>query len=159
MCQIRFRPFVEADILPLRHVYESAVSELTAREYTQEQRTAWIQASQAPECWRATLERIQPTVVIIDDVVSAYFDLQPDGLIDQFYVAAPFAHQGIARLMMAKILHRARQQHLPEVYAYVSLTAQLFFVRNGFEVVFTQKVELGGQVLENARMRKVLLPE
>ena len=39
------------------------------------------------------------------------------------------------------------------------LTAQPFFVRNGFEVVFTQKVELGGQVLENARMRKVLLPE
>lgn len=156
MRQIRFRPFVEADILPLRHVYESAVSGLTAREYTQEQRTAWIQASQAPERWRATLERIQPTVVIIDDVVSAYFDLQPDGLIDQFYVATPFAHQGIARQMMTEILHRARQQHLPEVYAYVSLTAQSFFVRNGFGIVFAQKIELGGQVLENARMRKLM---
>lgn len=159
MRQIRFRPFVEADILPLRYVYESAVSELTAREYTQEQRIAWIQASQAPERWRATLERIQPTVVVIDDVIGAYFDLQPDGLIDQFYVAAPFAHQGIARQMMTEILRRARQQRLPEIYAYVSLTAQPFFARNGFEIVFAQKIELGGQVLENARMRKVLQPE
>ena len=61
--------------------------------------------------------------------------------------------------MMTEILRRARQQHVPEVYAYVSLTAQPFFVRNGFEIVFAQKIELGGQVLENARMRKVLQPE
>ncbi|WP_279205609.1 GNAT family N-acetyltransferase [Obesumbacterium proteus] len=154
MPQIQFRLFEHSDALSLRQVYESAVSQLTVGEYNLAQRTAWIQASADPKYWLRVLERIQPTVTLVDGKVAGYFDLQPDGLIDHFYVAASFAHQGVARAMMDEILQRAKLCDLSETHAYVSLTAQPFFTRYGFEVVYRQNVEVGGQQLENARMCK-----
>lgn len=154
MPQIQFRFFEHSDALSLRQVYESAVSQLTVGEYNLAQRTAWIQASADPKYWLRVLERIQPTVTLVDGKVAGYFDLQPDGLIDHFYVAASFAHQGVARAMMDEILQRAKLCDLSEIHAYVSLTAQPFFTRYGFEVVYSQNVEVGGQQLENARMCK-----
>lgn len=154
MPQIQFRFFEHSDALSLRQVYESAVSQLTVGEYNLAQRTAWIQASADPKYWLRVLERIQPTVTLVDGKVAGYFDLQPDGLIDHFYVAASFAHQGVARAMMDEILQRAKLRDLSEIHAYVSLTAQPFFTRYGFEVVYRQNVEVGGQQLENARMCK-----
>lgn len=154
MPQIQFRLFDHSDALSLRLVYESAVSQLTVGEYNLAQRTAWIQASADPKYWLQVLERIQPTVTLVDGEIAGYFDLQPDGLIDHFYVAAAFAHQGIARVMMDEILQRAKLRDLSEIHAYVSLTAQPFFTRYGFEVVYRQNVEVGGQQLENARMCK-----
>ena len=156
MPQIQFRLFDHSDALSLRLVYESAVSQLTVGEYNLAQRTAWIQASAEPKYWLRVLERIQPTVTLVDGEIAGYFDLQPDGLIDHFYVAAAFAHQGIARVMMDEILQRAQTRNLSEIYAYVSLTAQPFFTRYGFEIVYRQNVEVGGQQLENARMSKRL---
>ena len=154
MPQIQFRLFEHSDALSLRQVYESAVSQLTVGEYNLAQRTAWIQASADPKYWLRVLERIQPSVTLVDGKVAGYFDLQPDGLIDHFYVVASFAHQGVARAMMDEILHRAKLRDLSEIHAYVSLTAQPFFTRYGFEVVYRQNVEVGGQQLENARMCK-----
>lgn len=154
MPQIQFRLFEQSDALSLRQVYESAVSQLTVGEYNLAQRTAWIQASADPKYWLRVLERIQPTVTLVDGKVAGYFDLQSDGLIDHFYVAASFAHQGVARAMMDEILQRAKLRDLSEIHAYVSLTAQPFFTRYGFEVVYRQNVEVGGQQLENARMCK-----
>lgn len=154
MPQIQFRLFEHSDALSLRQVYESAVSKLTVGEYNLAQRTAWIQASADPKYWLRVLERIQPTVTLVDGKIAGYFDLQPDGLIDHFYVAASFAHQGVARAMMDEILQRAKLCDLSEIHAYVSLTAQPFFTRYGFEVVYRQNVEVGGQQLENARMCK-----
>lgn len=154
MPQIQFRLFEHSDALSLRQVYESAVSQLTVGEYNLAQRTAWIQASADPKYWLRVLERIQPTVTLVGGKIAGYFDLQPDGLIDHFYVAASFAHQGVARAMMDEILQRAKLCDLSEIYAYVSLTAQPFFTRYGFEVVYRQNVEVGGQQLENARMCK-----
>lgn len=154
MPQIQFRFFEHSDALSLRQVYESAVSQLTVGEYNLAQRTAWIQASADPKYWLRVLERIQPTVTLMDGKIAGYFDLQPDGLIDHFYVAASFAHQGVARAMMDEILQRAKLCDLSEIHAYVSLTAQPFFTRYGFEVVYRQNVEVGGQQLENARMCK-----
>lgn len=154
MPQIQFRLFEQSDALSLRQVYESAVSQLTVGEYNLAQRTAWIQASADPKYWLRVLERIQPTVTLVGGKIAGYFDLQSDGLIDHFYVAASFAHQGVARAMMDEILQRAKLRDLSEIYAYVSLTAQPFFTRYGFEVVYRQNVEVGGQQLENARMCK-----
>ncbi|WP_278807887.1 GNAT family N-acetyltransferase [Obesumbacterium proteus] len=154
MPQIQFRLFEHSDALSLRQVYESAVSQLTVGEYNLAQRTAWIQASADPKYWVRVLERIQPTVTLVDGKIAGYFDLQLDGLIDHFYVAASFAHQGVARAMMDEILQRAKLRDLSEIHAYVSLTAQPFFTRYGFEVVYRQNVEVGGQQLENARMCK-----
>ncbi|QIP57057.1 GNAT family N-acetyltransferase [Hafnia alvei] len=154
MPQIQFRLFEHSDALSLRQVYESAVSQLTVGEYNLAQRTAWIQASADPKYWLRVLERIQPSVTLVDGKVAGYFDLQPDGLIDHFYVVASFAHQGVARAMMDEILQRAKLRDLSEIHAYVSLTAQPFFTRYGFEVVYRQNVEVGGQQLENARMCK-----
>lgn len=154
MPQIQFRLFEQSDALSLRQVYESAVSQLTVGEYNLAQRTAWIQASSDPKYWLRVLERIQPTITLVDGKIAGYFDLQPDGLIDHFYVAASFAHQGVARAMMDEILQRAKLRDLSEIYAYVSLTAQPFFTRYGFDVVYRQNVEVGGQQLENARMCK-----
>ncbi len=85
-----------------------------------------------------------------------YADLQPDGLIDHFFVAAPHGGTGVGQLLMDRIHAEAGRLGLAELHADVSLTAEGFFARNGFVVVERRMPVRRGVSLPNARMRKPL---
>lgn len=87
-------------------------------------------------------------------MVVAYADLQPSGYIDHFFVAAKFAGRGIGGALMRHLHDDARLRGISTLTAHVSLTAQPFFRRAGFELVCARRPVVRGVALENAVMRK-----
>ncbi len=149
---VLIRPFRSGDEPALHAVFHSAVHGIAARRYSPEQLEAWAPADYDTEQWAERIRRIQPFVAEIDGQPVGYADLQANGTIDHFFVAAAHARRGVGQRLMGHILGLAMQRGLPRVQAHVSRSAESFFARNGFAVMARQTVTVRGVPLDNALM-------
>ena len=99
---------------------------------------------------------IKPFVAEEDGKLIGYADVQADGYIDHFFVAAAANRRGVGSVLMRRIHEAAAERHLPELYAQVSLAARAFFEHWGFVVEQEQRVEARGVPMTNFLMRKTL---
>lgn len=153
---LQLRRFVAGDAAALHRVFHGAVHQTASRDYTPAQVQAWAPDDLDMAAWDAHMRVIQPFVVERAGEIVGYADLQPDGLIDHFFVAAPHGGMGVGQLLMDRIHEEAGRLGLAELHADVSLSAEGFFARNGFAVVERRLPVRRGVSLPNARMRKPL---
>jgi putative acetyltransferase len=150
------REFRSGDELLLRDVFHSAVHELAIANYTREQVEAWSPEDFDREIWLERMQAFRPFVVEDAGRPIAYADLQPSGMIEHFFVSGPYARRGVGTLLMNRIHERAAELGLTELESHVSLTAQPFFRKFGFEIVKQQLPVRRGVALSNAVMKKRL---
>lgn len=155
---VRIREFRAGDEPVLASVMFSSVHEVARQHYSPAQLAAWAPEQYDEGQWAARIRAIRPFVAEIDGHVVGYADLQPTGYIDHFFVAGTCPRQGVGTALMRHIHDAARERHIAELWADVSLTAESFFARHGFAVEARQSVSLRGVTMTNARMRKRLLP-
>lgn len=153
---MHIRPYVEGEEAQLRQVFMSSVHGLASSHYRPAQLAVWAPAWCDSELWAQRIRANRPWLAIVEGQIAAYADVQPDGYIDQFFVAAAFARRGIGSALLAHLEQQALAQGLTQLSANVSLTAEALFARHGFTVQARQVVSLGGQFLDNARMSKRL---
>jgi putative acetyltransferase len=138
----------------LRLVFFSSVHELANNDYSPGQIEAWAPREYDEEQWAERIRSNQPFVAEADGRAVGYADLQASGYIDQFFVAGPYAGQGIGAKLMEYIHMAAQKRRISELCSDVSLTAEPFFARHGFIVETRKSVCVRGVVMKNARMRK-----
>ena len=130
---IQLGDFQFGDEPALRVVFESAIHEVAIRDYTQAQVNAWAPREFDPSLWAKRMQGIAPFVIEHDGVIVAYADVQPNGYIDHFFVAAGHNGQGIGGRLMRRIHERAEELSISELASEVSRTAQPFYRHLGFE--------------------------
>lgn len=151
------RPFLPGEALQLHALFHDSVHRLAVAHYSAEQLEAWAPADFDEHAWSEHIRRNRPFVV--EDVTGTllgYADLQPDGHIDQFFVAADASRRGVGTMLLVFLERRARQLGILGLSADVSLCAEAFFLRNGFRVIARQLPVERGIALANARMTKTL---
>lgn len=156
--RVKVRDFRPDDLAALEAVFLSSVRGPAARYYDAAQIDAWTgdATDAAARAWRIAHDR--PWVVEVEGRAIGFADLQPDGLIDMFFVAAGHTGRGAGRMLMTHIEAAARRRGLTRLHADVSRAAEGFFVRAGFSVGRRQTAVRHGVALDNARMVKPLLP-
>ncbi len=155
---MQIRRFQPGDEAALFRVFFSAIHQVAARDYTPAQVETWAPAGLDAALWARRMQGIQPFVAEQDGDILGYADVQPGGYIDHFFVSGAHPRQGIGTLLMARIHQEAAALGLPALSSDVSRTAEPFFARHGFHVLERQHPMQRGVVVENARMRKVLVP-
>ena len=155
---ILIRPLRADEAPALRALFHAAVHGLACRDYTPAQLNAWAPLAHDAAQWAARLQANQPWVAEVAGSAAGFADLQPDGTIDQFFVDAAYAGQGVGSALLAFLLGQAKARGLRQVRSHVSLTAQPLFMRHGFAVVQRQTVQLRGMAFENAVMACELRP-
>lgn len=150
------RPYRHGDAPALFRIFYDSVHGLAGDCYSPRQLDAWAPADFDPVEWAARLDRLQPFVAERNNLPVGYADLQADGLIDHFFIAADAAGQGVGHHLMQHLLQQANARGQCRLYADVSLTAHPFFARQGFTVLQRRTVELRGERLDNLRMQKIL---
>ncbi len=153
---IEFRPCQGDEINLLRELFIAAVMELTGGEYSLEQRTAWASSAVDKVTFCARMEARQPFVAMLQGRIAGYADLQPDGLIDHFYVAPWAKGQRVASGMLEHIEKLAQSKEMTTIHSLVSLTAEPFFLRKNFVVVERRVTTRVGVTLPHALMKKDL---
>ncbi|WP_218932297.1 GNAT family N-acetyltransferase [Adhaeretor mobilis] len=158
MTDLLIRKLDPGEELTLRPIFYSAIHEIACHDYTPEQIAAWAPAKYCESDWVKRLRSNQPFVVESDGQLIAFADLQSNGLIDQFFVAASSVRQGVGTLLMNRLLEVAKEKSIAKLHSNVSLTAEAFFRKFGFEIEQRQIAVVSGVELPNARMAKLLVP-
>ena len=153
---MHIRPWRSGEEAALRQVFESALYGKASRYYDAGQIQAWAARSSTPEAWQARIQAIAPWVCEIDGAVAAYADVQASGYIDQFFVAAAYAGQGVGARLLQHLTQQAHGQACPRLWSNVSLAAEAFFTRHGFVVQERRLVQLQGLALAQEGMEKRL---
>src|SRR3954471_20011662 len=99
---IELRDFRVGDEPGIRRVFESAIHDVAIRDYSQAEVDAWAPREFDPSLWARRVQGIEPFVVELDGVIVAYADVQPNGYIDHFFVAAAANGRGIGRRLMER---------------------------------------------------------
>lgn len=154
---MKIRRYKPGEEIQLMEVFVSSVRENAANYYSLEQLQAWAPNSIDREEWKNKMHRINPFVILDNDKILGYADLQSSGYIDHFFVRGGYSGRGIGKQLMNFLLQKAKEKDITELSSDVSLAAQPFFKKFGFKPIISKKVEVRGVELENALMRKDML--
>ena len=149
----KYHPGEERELWQL---FFATIHNVNIRDYTAEQVRAWAPEQIDEQLWRERIRSMNPYVCVVDNQIAGYAGLLPTGYIDHFYVHHQRQGQGVGKLLYAAIEAEARDRHVDELTADVSITARPFFTARGFTVVVPQEVARGKSVLRNFKMVKQL---
>lgn len=152
------RNFEEGDEQILYNVFYESIHRLACADYDEVQLAAWAPVECDRVHWDKRIRELKPFVALCSGEIAGYADLQPNGLIDHFFVSPSFARRGVGSSLMRTVLSLARAQGLERIHSHVSITAEPFFARFGFSVVMRRFVTIRGQLLPNTLMEKVIIP-
>lgn len=151
----RYRPGEEHELWLLFH---NTIRNVNIRDYSEAQVRVWAPDTIDPEKWRRRIEGINPFVCVEAGVIVGYSDVQPDGLVDHFFVHHEWQRQGVGSRLMEAIHNEATRVGLERLHSEVSITARPFYEAWGFRVERPQVVEDAGVQFQSYLMVKPLGP-
>jgi putative acetyltransferase len=80
------RPFKTTDAKDIADLFHGAVHSISPSIYSTEQLEAWAPTPPDYSMWAKRVERTQPFVATIGDIIVGFIELEADGHIDCLYV-------------------------------------------------------------------------
>ena len=153
---VTLRPYRPADLPEMIRLFRQTVHTVNIRDYTPEQVAAW-----APELidvgrWTTKLAAQEAVIAEHEGQVAGFCSWDATGYIDLLYVHHTHQRQGIAALLLAEAEKALRLRGLTRLHTQASVTAQPFFLRQGYRLIKHQLVHVRGVDLPNAVMEKAL---
>ena len=106
--------------------------------------------------WTARLAQKNPFVAVADGEIVGMAEIEPDGFIDYFYIHPSWQRKGIGTALLATLEAEAGALRVRQIYADVSVTAEAFFLSQGFFVIEAKSNLILGHPAPNFRMQKKL---
>lgn len=150
---VAVRPYRPGDAPALLDLFRTTIRTVNARDYDPEQVAAWSSDAIDPAAWAA---RFEGRFAVVAGGYAGFAELEPDGHIDRFYVAANRQRRGVGRALLDALVAEARRLGLPRLTVEASITARPFFEANGFATLARQAVTCRGVELANYRMERSL---
>lgn len=134
--EISIRDYHPDDVQALANIYFNTIHKINIQHYTKEQVDEWAPASSLEtEGWAKKFSRTKPIVAVVEDEIVGFAELESNGHIDCFFCHHDWIGKGIGSALMKEIFQRAKNNHIHHIFSEVSITARLFFEKNGFRVV------------------------
>jgi len=153
---IRLRPYERTDAGGLLALFRETVRVVNSRDYTPEQIAAWSSDEIDSVAWADRFDGRFADVAESEGRPVGFADMTRGGYLDRLFVAASHQRQGVATLLIGRMIEHAREAGLPAIETDASITAKPFFERLGFRVRRQQSVECRGETLTNFRMKRII---
>ncbi len=162
MSDFPMRPFLLADTPRLQDLYAQSIEELTADDYDEDQRMAWIERAADAEAFAARLSKALTILVEVEGDILGFASLTETADkvrrdIDMLYVHPYAAGQGVGSALVDAMEKLARARGAESLGVEASDTAQDFFERRGFQGVRRNTLPAGDVWLTNTTMIKPLV--
>ncbi len=153
---ITLRPYEPSDAPALLGLFRDTIRRVNARDYDPEQIRAWASDEIDPEAWAGRFAGRFVVVAVEEGRPVGFAELEADGHIDRFYVAADFQGRGVGKAMLRALVAEARRLGLERLFVEASITARPFFEAGGFAAIARQVVTHRGVDFANFRMERRL---
>jgi len=99
--------------------------------YSEEQKIAWAPSPIDYLFWEKRLELKRPYLLLINNQLAGFIELESDGHIDCAYVSPIFQRKGVATRLLKHVINEAKNQKLERLYVEASIVAKPLFERFG----------------------------
>jgi putative acetyltransferase len=154
--KLSLRPFLAADIGLVAEIFRASVDELTAEDYSDGQREAWITVADDEEDLGGRLAGQLTLLGMMDGSPVGFASLKGGEEVDMLYVHPAAVGHGVGSLLIEALEKLAAGRGARRLTADVSDSAQDFFKKRGFVPQQRNTVQLGGEWLANTTMEKQL---
>jgi len=154
--KLSLRPFLAADTALVAETFRASVEELTADDYSDAQREAWMLAADDEEALGARLSGQLTLLGLVDGSPVGFASLKAGEDVDMLYVHPVAAGHGVGSLLIEALEKLAVGRGARRLTAEVSDSALDFFKKRGFVPQQRNTVQLGGEWLANTTMEKKL---
>jgi GNAT superfamily N-acetyltransferase len=154
---MKLRPYNAADVPLIARLYHETIHTVNLGDYTREQVDAWAPEQPDLERWGQKLATEEVVVAELAGEIVGFCSWDPGGYLDFLYVHHAHQRKGVAAALYTAAESAMRVRGLRHIHTQASITAQPFFLRQGFRVVRKQLVQVRGVELPNAVMEKILV--
>ena len=84
---MNIRKYCHGEEKELMEIFKSSINMNAIKHYKKAQLQSWAPKDMDYKVWEKRIEGIKPYVLLDQDVIVAYADLQDNGYIDHFFVA------------------------------------------------------------------------
>jgi len=154
--KLTMRPFLPADTPLIADIFRDSVEELTAEDYSEAQREAWIAAADDEEALGARLGGQLTLIGMIGGSPVGFISLRGADELDMLYVHPAAAGHGVGSMLIDAVEKLAAARGARRLVADASDSAQEFFRKRGFVATQRNSVPLGDEWLANTTMEKTL---
>jgi len=154
--KLTMRPFLPADTPLIADIFRDSVEELTAEDYSEAQREAWIAAADDEETLGARLGGQLTLIGMIGGSPVGFISLRGADELDMLYVHPAAAGHGVGSMLIDAVEKLAAARGARRLVADASDSAQEFFRKRGFVATQRNSVPLGDEWLANTTMEKTL---
>ena len=154
--KLTMRPFLPADTPLIADIFRDSVEELTAEDYSEAQREAWIAAADDEETLGARLGGQLTLIGMIGGSPVGFISLRGADELDMLYVHPAAAGLGVGSMLIDAVEKLAAARGARRLVADASDSAQEFFRKRGFVATQRNSVPLGDEWLANTTMEKTL---
>lgn len=155
---IALRPYLAADAPILAAIYAAAIDELTAEDYTDEQRYAWMALAEDEQTFGQKLAASLTLVAIVDGEPVGFISLRDNLSIEHLYVSPNIIREGVATALCDALEKIATARGAQKLTVDSSDTAEPFFKQRGYVLQSRNTRIVDEQWLAYMTMIKELAP-
>ena len=144
------REYQRDDCKEITELFYNTVHTVNAKDYTEEQLTAWATDKVDLEQWNRSLHEHFSLVAVDARMIVGFGDIDSSGYLDRLYVHKNYQRKGIA----TAICEALEQAVSGKIITHASITAKPFFENRGYRVVTEQQVIRQDVLLTNFIMEK-----
>jgi putative acetyltransferase len=150
------RPFMPSDTMALRDLFAQSIEELTAGDYTEDQRLAWIATAEDAEKFADRLGSELTLIVQQEGEYLGFAALKDNTVLDMLYVHPYAVGRGVGTALVDALETLAKARGAEAITVEASDTAQPFFEARGYVAGQRNVVPLEDEWLPNTTMTKQL---
>ena len=154
--KLAMRPLLPADVPLLAEIFRTSIEELTADDYSEAQRAAWVETADDEQEFGARLSGALTLVATFGGAAVGFASLADNSRIDMLYVHPAAAGQGAGAMLCDALEKLAAVRGSKELEVEASDSARGFFEKRGFVAKTRNTISLGGEWLANTTMVKPL---
>ncbi|MDF9387608.1 GNAT family N-acetyltransferase [Vibrio sp. 1151_11] len=139
-------------------LFYSSVHAIDSSAYSEEQINVWAPFPIDYVAWDRRLELKRPYLLLINEQLAGFIELESDGHIDCAYVSPKFQRNGVATSLLKYVIGRAKKLELKSLYVEASIVAKPLFEKMGFVVKNENRLIRNKIVLYNYSMHLELKP-
>jgi putative acetyltransferase len=152
------RPYLPSDAPVLAAIFAASVEELTADDYTEDQRAAWASIADDEEAFAQRLGARLTLVATIDGAPVGFAALEGADAIDLLYVLPSAAGLGVGALLCDALEKLGAARGAKKMTVDASDTAEPFFRKRGYVPQSRNTRIVADEWLANTTMTKDIAP-
>lgn len=137
-------------------LFYEAVYQIDPAIYSDQQKSAWAPLPINYEQWSARLAIKQPFILLINNKVAGFIELEESGYIDCAYVLPKYQKQGVATALVNYVLSACEHLNITSIHVDASIIAKPLFKKFGFVIQQKNEVKRNNVILINYTMVKFL---